>query len=63
MKIEWGCIIPLTFAAIIVVLVLTGCSAMPSMQYCDTVWYSREGRKVHIEADCTAPMGSSIPGL
>jgi hypothetical protein len=48
---------------VLILLFLSGCSAMPSMQHCDTVWYSREGRKVHIEADCLAPMGSTLPGL
>lgn len=47
----------------LIALLLSGCSVMPSMQYCDSVWYSREGSKVHVEMDCLAPMGSAIPGL
>jgi hypothetical protein len=47
----------------LIAILLSGCSAMPTMKYCETVWYSREKEKVHIEADCTVPVGKRIPGL
>lgn len=52
-----------TMLAFLVVTVLSGCQAVPSMKYCDEVSYTRSGSKIHIEAECTAPIGSSIPGL
>lgn len=42
---------------------LPGCSALPSMQYCDQVEYTRDGSVVHIEATCRAPVGGGLPGL
>lgn len=52
------------WAAIIAVYVLvSGCSALPSMKYCDSVSYTRVGSEIHIEAECRAPVGGSIPGL
>ena len=60
-----GCLISLfLWAAIFAVFVLvTGCSALPSMKYCDKVEYKRDGSKIHIEAECQAPVGGSIPGV
>lgn len=42
-----------------------GCSAMPSMQYCDRVEYVREGSKIKLTAECRAPVGggASLPGV
>lgn len=42
---------------------LLGCSALPSMKHCHKVEYTRIGADIHIEADCRAPVGGSIPGL
>lgn len=42
---------------------LAGCSSLPTMQYCDKVEYKRDGIKIHVEADCHAPVGGSLPGL
>lgn len=44
-------------------VLLSGCSALPSMQYCDQVEYRRDGSLVHIEATCRAPVGGGLPGL
>lgn len=52
-----------TMLAFLVVTVLSGCQAVPSMKYCDEVSYTRSGSKIYIEAQCTAPIGSSMPGL
>lgn len=51
------------FFYVCVLLVLTGCAAIPTMKYCDKVEYKREGTKIHIQAECTAPVGSSLPGI
>lgn len=40
-----------------VLIVLAGCSTIPSMRYCDKVSYDRDGTKVVIHAECTAPIG------
>ena len=32
---------------------LVGCSALPSMKYCDTVMYERHGHKITLVAECT----------
>lgn len=51
-------------AAVLAISVLvTGCSALPSMKYCDRVEYKREGSRIHVKAECTAPVGGSMPGL
>lgn len=52
-----------TLLALIIVALLVGCSALPSIQHCDDVEYQRKGRDIHFEADCKAPMGSVVPGL
>lgn len=60
-----GCLISLfMWAAILAVYVLlSGCSGLPTMQHCDKVEYKRDGSKIHVEADCHAPVGGSLPGL
>lgn len=60
-----GCLISLfLWAAVIAVYVLvTGCGTLPSMRHCDKVEYTRDGSRIHIEADCHAPVGGSLPGL
>lgn len=57
-----GCLISLfMWAAIFAVYVLiAGCSSLPTMQYCDKVEYKRDGNKIHVEADCHAPVGAPI---
>lgn len=48
---------------LIAVALLAGCSSLPSMKYCDTVEYKRDGTRVTIHAECHAPVGgSSLPG-
>jgi hypothetical protein len=44
---------------------LSGCAGLPTMQYCETVKYERVGNKIHVEADCQAPVGVgvSLPGM
>lgn len=42
----------------VLVLGLAGCPALPSMQYCDEVSYTRRGTEIEIEAKCRAPIGS-----
>jgi hypothetical protein len=49
--------------ALLVMLSLSACSAMPSMQYCQQVEYTRTGNKISLHAECAAPIGSNIPGL
>jgi hypothetical protein len=44
-------------------VLLGGCSAMPTMKYCETVSYERHGSKITIMAECHAPVGESISGL
>ena len=52
-----------TMLALFVLVFLAGCAALPSMKYCDQVEYKRSGSKIHIQAECTAPVGGSMPGL
>lgn len=46
----------LSFMCAVAVLV-SGCAALPSMQYCDEVRYIRKGTDIHVEATCRAPVG------
>lgn len=39
---------------------LSGCSALPSMQYCDQVSYTRNGTHIIVHAECTAPVGGGL---
>ena len=39
---------------------LPACSSLPSMQYCDQVQYTRAGNLIHLQAECRAPVGTSI---
>lgn len=48
---------------LILLFLLTGCGALPSMKACQKVEYTRTGADIHIEADCRASIGGSIPGL
>lgn len=48
---------------VLVVFLLSGCSSLPTMQYCDQVKYERNGSQIHLEAECRAPIGGSLPGL
>ncbi len=53
-------------AALVLILMAcsaSGCSSLPSMQYCDHVEYQRTGNMMTISAQCRAPVGSSIPTL
>lgn len=43
---------------------LTGCavvSQLPSLKYCDSVSYTREGREINITAHCFEAVESMIP--
>lgn len=44
----------------LVCLLLSACSALPSMQYCDDVSYIRNGNEIHVEATCRAPVGGGV---
>lgn len=64
MKIKAWCLSLFMWAAIVAVYVLlTGCSSLPSMQSCERVEYIRDGNRIHIEADCHAPVGGTLPGF
>ena len=53
-----------TIAAIFAVVVLvSGCAGLPSMQYCDKVEYKRDGSRITMQAECRAPVGGGMPGL
>lgn len=61
-KFDWGFWIAAIFALLILLIMLNGCSSLPSMQYCDKVKYERAGNLIHLEAECRAPVGGGIPG-
>lgn len=46
-------------------MLLVGCSALPSMKYCEHVEYVRDGNKIKLTAECMAPVGGavSLPGV
>lgn len=46
---------------VLIALLVTGCSGLPTMQYCDRVDYSRKGSQISIKAECQAPVGAPIP--
>lgn len=46
--------------AVILLLLVTGCSSLPSMQHCHEVSYTRTGADIRIEATCRAPIGGGI---
>ncbi len=51
------------FSALALTL-LGGCALVqqaPSLKYCDHVSYTRDGRKVHVEADCFEAVESMLP--
>ena len=52
-----------TVLVLLLFVLLAGCGVMPSFKYCDKVSYTRDGSRIHIEADCQAPVGGSLPGL
>lgn len=47
---------------LILLPLFAACSALPSMQYCDEVHYDRTGTRIKLNAECNAPIGTSIPG-
>ena len=59
---KYGCLISFWLWALIIVVVVfvTGCSSMPSMQHCHEVSYSRVGVDIHIVATCRAPIGGGV---
>lgn len=62
-NVDWGMVIALCSAALILVLMLNGCSSLPTMQYCDKVEYTRTGNVIVLHAECKAPIGDIIPGV
>lgn len=46
---------------LVILVLLAGCSALPSMQYCDQVSYTRNGSEIHVQATCRAPVGAGLP--
>jgi hypothetical protein len=62
-NVDWGMVIALAAGALILVIMLNGCSSLPTMQYCDKVNYTRSGNLIHLEAECRAPIGDTIPGI
>lgn len=60
-----GCLLSLILwvGIIVVAAMLSGCSSLPTMRYCDKVEYIRDGSKITIHAECRAPVGGSIPGV
>ncbi len=54
-----------TLLAALAAALLAGCAAVPTLQHCQHVEYVREGNKIKIVAECTAPVGSgfSLPGV
>ena len=48
---------------LLVIAMLAGCSSIPSMRYCDKVEYKREGSKIIINAECSAPIGGAMGGF
>lgn len=55
--------------AVSLVATISGCALaqqLPSMQYCEKVSYERDGNKINIKAQCSAPISkgfSPIEGL
>ena len=50
---------------VLFVILLAGCSALPTLKYCEKVEYVRDGNKIHLTAECMAPVGGgfSVPGV
>lgn len=46
--------------ALIVVLMLSGCTYLPSVNYCDHVLYERTGERISIQAECTTVSGLGL---
>ena len=46
--------------ALIVVAFMSGCSGLPTLDYCDHIKYERTGVKATLIAECTLPVGGII---
>lgn len=46
-----------TGLVIILLFLISGCSLIPSLKYCDKVDYSRNGTKIVIYAECDTRSG------
>lgn len=59
---KYGCLISfwLSAALVAVVVLVSGCAQMPSVQNCDRVRYERIGLDVKIEAQCRVPLGMGV---
>lgn len=46
--------------ALLPLALLGGCAAVagrvPTLNYCESIGYQRDGNKIHLEADCQVPM-------
>jgi len=51
------------YSLILFALLLTGCSNLPSMQYCQEVRYERKDLDIQVYAKCRAPIADTIPGV
>lgn len=49
-----------TLFALFTFWLLSGCSSLPSMKYCDEVSYLRKGSQIEIHALCQAPVGGAL---
>ena len=47
-------------ALVIFAAMLAGCSAMPTMKYCEHVEYIRDGSRIKLTAECMAPIGGVV---
>lgn len=45
--------------AFALIILLSGCSQVPSFQYCDDVSYVRKGNDIEVHAHCKAPVGGT----
>lgn len=59
---KYGCLISFwIWAAVIAIAVLVaGCAALPTLQHCDEVSYTRTGTQIEIHAKCRAPVGGGV---
>lgn len=59
-----GCLISFYIVAAVLILagLLSACSAAPTLRYCEHVEYVRDGSKIHLKAECNAPVGG-MPGV
>lgn len=49
-----------TVLVLLTILLLTACTPLPTMQYCEKVEYKRDGSHITVRAECQAPVGAPI---